>query len=314
MVGTVVTGFTGGMVRHAHTPPRPDAFATRLRDARALLLAGDPQAAADRCARSRTRAARAGARGRQAAFGALRAEALMCLGDLAAAEQEAEAAVRAAVPGASLGRWPAAVLAEVLTELGRYEEADRQLRRAAPGPLTRTADLPRYLRARGRHRLAVRRPGAALADFLRSGELTYGQRRGLFTRMPWRTDAAEALLRLGRPDAAVELITEQLSGAAGLGPRHRGIALRLRAATEEPARRPATLALAADELRVAGDRPELARALADLGDSLNALGDGSAAEAVLRRAWDLAADCGAVLLCDRLLPAHRTTAAALTPP
>ncbi|MDL5205491.1 hypothetical protein [Streptomyces sp. ALI-76-A] len=298
------------MDRHAHTPPRPDTFATRLRVAHALLMAGDPRAAADRCARSRTRAARAGARGRQAAFGALRAEALLCLGELAAAEQEAGAAVRAAVPGASLGRWPAAVLAEVLTELGRHEEADRQLCRAAPEASTRTADLPRYLRARGRHRLAVRRPGAALADFLRSGELTYRQGNGPFARMPWRTDAAEALLHLGRPDEAAELIAEQLTGATAVGPRHRGIALRLRAATEEPARRPATLALAADELRAAGDRPELARTLADLGETLHALGDGLAARAVLRRAWHLAADCGAVPLCDRILP-HSTPPAAL---
>ncbi|MEV5103719.1 hypothetical protein ACFQ7G_09410 [Streptomyces massasporeus] len=298
------------MDRHAQTLPRPDMFGARLRVAHALLMAGDPRAAADRCARSRTRAARAGARGRQASFGALRAEALLCLGELAEAEQEAEAAVRAAVPGASLGRWPAAVLAEVLTELGRHEEAERQLRRAAPGPFLRTADLPRYLRARGRHRLAVRRPGAALADFLRSGELTCRHEKGPFARMPWRTDAAEALLHLGRPDEAAELIAEQLAEDTALGPRHRGVALRLRAATEEPARRPATLALAADELRAAGDRPELARALADLGETLHALGDGLTARAVLRRAWHLAADCGAVLLCDRILP-HNTLPVAL---
>ncbi|WSQ06475.1 hypothetical protein OG604_01040 [Streptomyces sp. NBC_01231] len=173
------------MDRHAHTTPRPDTFATGCESPTP-------------CSWPETRARRpTAARGRGPAppgsgpladrprSALLRAEALLCLGELAAAEQEAEAAVRAAVPGALLGRWPAAVLAEVLTELGRHEEAEGQLRRATPGPFTRTADLPRYLRARGRHRLAVRRPAAALDDFLRSGELTYRQGAGSFARMPW---------------------------------------------------------------------------------------------------------------------------------
>lgn len=284
------TRFTEGMDRHTRTPPRPVAFAPGLRDAHALLLAGDPRGAADRCARSRTRAARAGARGRQAAFGALRAEALLCLGELGEAEQEAEAAVRAAAPGTFPGRWPTAVLAEVLTEMGRHDEADRHLHRAAPKPSTRSADLPRYLRARGRHHLAVHRPRAALGDFLLAGELAP---TGLFARLPWRIDAAEALLHLGRPDDAACLLTEQLTAPTGLSPRHRGTALRLRAATEDPARRPATLARAANELRAAGDRPELARALADLGNTLHTLGDTSAAQALLRRTHHLATTCGA---------------------
>ncbi|MFE1248715.1 hypothetical protein [Streptomyces sp. NPDC058735] len=283
-------GFTERTDRDAHSPPRPDPCAPGLRDAHALLLAGDPRAAADRCARSRARAARAGVSGRQAAFGALRAEALLCLGELAEAEQQAEAAARATTPATFPGRWPTAALAEVLTETGRHDEAGRHLHRAAPEPSTRTADLPRYLRARGRHRLAVNRPRAALADFLRAGELA---RTGLFARLPWRIDAAEALLHLGRPHDAASLLDQQLTTPAGLGPRHRGTALRLRAATEEAARRPATLARAADALRAAGDRPELARALADLGTTLHTLGDTSAAQALLRRTHHLATTCGA---------------------
>lgn len=286
-------------------PPSPYPFGPRLRTARRLLLAGHPQQTADRCAGLRMRAARTGARRWQAAFGALRAEALLCLGDLAAAEREAAAAVHATDGDTPLRLWPAAVLAEALTELGCHDEAGRRLRRAAPGPLPLTEDALPYLRARSRRFLALRCPQEALADALRVGELTALQDGGLFVELPWRTDAAEALLQLGRPGRAAELIDAQLAEAT-LGPRPRGLALRLRAAVEDPARRPATLALAATELRTAGDRPEQARVLADLAAALRALGDDPTSEAVHHRAWSLAADCGAAPLCERLLP---TTAA-----
>ncbi|MEV6173482.1 hypothetical protein AB0L99_35395 [Streptomyces sp. NPDC051954] len=290
------------MASHVLTPPPcSDPFEPRLRAVRTLLLAGHPHRAADHCAWLRTRAARTGAHRWQAAFGALRAEALLCLGDLAAAEREAATAVQVADGDTPLRLWPVAALAEALTELGHHDEADRRLRRAAPGPLPLTEDVLPYLRARSRHFLAVRCPEEALAGALRAGELTARQKGGLFAELPWRTDAAQALLHLGRPDRAAELIDAQLTEAT-LGPRHRGIALRLRAAVEAPARRPATLALAATELRTAGDRPEQARVLADMADALRALGDDSTSEAVLHRAWSLAAACGAAPLCERLLP------------
>lgn len=296
------SGSLTGMASHAPRPPRPDPLELRIRAVRGLLHAGHPDRAADRCAALRDRAARSGARRWQTAFGALRAEALLCLGGLAAAEREAATAVRAMRLRHPLRLWPVAVLAQALTELGRTDEADEQLRRAAPGPLPLTEDVLPYLRARGRRLLAVRCPEEALADFLRVGELAERQESGLFAQLPWRTDAAEALVHLGRYDRATKLIDAQLTAAAEPGPRHRGLALRLRAATQEPALRPATLCLAAAELRTAGDRPAQAQVLADLSDALSDLGDDSAAGVFLRRAWHLAADCGAVPLCERLRP------------
>ncbi|WP_326585314.1 hypothetical protein OG889_44345 [Streptomyces sp. NBC_00481] len=290
------------MALHAQLPPCPMLSEPRLRDTQALLLSGDPRRAADRCAHLLGGAPHAGTPGWQAAFGALRAESLLCLGDAGWAEREAAAAVRAAPPGGALVLWPAAVLAQTLTETGRYEEADRQLRDAARGPLPSTAYALPYLRARGRHRLAVRRPAEALADFRRTGGGVNRPDAGLFLHLPWRTDAAEALLGLGRCRQAAELVREQLARTAVLGPRYRGVALRLLAATEEPARRPATLARAIVELRACADRPELARALADLGDCLHDLGDDFTAGGVLRRARHLAADCGAPPLPARVLP------------
>ncbi|MEV5880287.1 hypothetical protein AB0L75_40080 [Streptomyces sp. NPDC052101] len=274
----------------------------RLRDAQALLLAGHPRRAADRCTRALGRPVPTGTPGLKAAFGALRAEALLCLGDLAAAQRQAETAARTAPPGSALTLWPTAVLAQALTEQGRYEEAARQLRHAAPGPLPDTAYALPYLRARGRYLLATGPAEEALTDFLRAGQLATRRDAAVFSHLPWRTDAAEALLRLGRPEQAADLITEQSGAAGDLGARHRGIALRVRAATEEPVRRPGTLARATVELRAAGDRLELARAYAGLGDALSELGEDSMADAMLGRARHLAADCGAAPLLWHTLP------------
>jgi tetratricopeptide (TPR) repeat protein len=285
------------MALHAQLPPCPMLSEPRLHSAQALLLAGHPHQAAERCARLLGQAQHTTTPGWKAAFGALRAESLLCLGDVAEAGREAATAVRAAPPGSALALWPVAVLAQTLTETGRHQDADRHLSDAARGPLPSTAYALPYLRARGRHRLAVRRPADALADFRRTGELMNRRDAGPFSHLPWRTDAAEALLGLGRYEQAAELISQQLAGAPALGPRYRGIALCLLAATEEPARRPATLAQAIAELRACADRLELARALAGLGGSLHDLGDDSTAGGLLRRARHLAADCGAAPLC-----------------
>ncbi|XUL94532.1 helix-turn-helix transcriptional regulator (plasmid) [Streptomyces galilaeus] len=120
--------------------------------------------------------------------------------------------------------------------------------------------------------------------------------------LPWRTDAAQALLGAGRPDRAADLIADQLAPAQSAGTRVRGVALRLSAATAQPRRRIELLTEAVDALRDCGDRLELARALADLGSALQMNGAGTRAGVINRRAWQLAADCGATPLCERIRP------------
>jgi hypothetical protein len=256
-----------------------------LHAVRVLLDAGLPHRAALWCAKLRPRAQSAVW---AAAFGALGAEALLQLGELAGAECEAGRALEAAGgrPG-GLYLWPAAVRAEALIALGRWEEAAAGL--GAPVPQARWAAVP-WWRARGRLHLAAHRYQDALEVFRVTGRLALRHGAGRLPHLPWRGDVAEALLGLGRAGAARALLAEELALPA-LGPRHRAGALRLLAATDEAGRRPHTLACAIGELRRCGDRAELARAMADLARALDVLGD-SCAAGFGRRAGDLAAECG----------------------
>ncbi|MFB6507270.1 MULTISPECIES: LuxR C-terminal-related transcriptional regulator [unclassified Streptomyces] len=270
---------------------------------RTLIHADQPRRAADWCRRLQEQIARHRAPGLRAMYGTLHGEALLRLGDLAGAEREATAAIRAVTGrGGHFRSAPVAVLVTALTDMGRYDEAARHLEPLIPERTLATVHALPLLRARGQYFLATRRTEAALGEFLDLGRLA--RRWGLDRprQHPWRTDAAEALLRLGRHQEAAELIAEHLALPDATGPRLRGVALRLRAATETPRERTRLLTRAVAELRGSGDRLELARALADLGRGFQTLGEGTRAGSVVRRAWGLAADCGAAPLCEEILP------------
>ncbi|MEU3838553.1 hypothetical protein AB0E88_00720 [Streptomyces sp. NPDC028635] len=292
------------MVRPAHSSRRPAPFRSELHTLEGLLHAGHPHRAAARSAALLRRAARQGCPGWTAEFGALRAEALLSLGDLTACEHQAAAALRAAGPLGSPRRVrPAAVLAEALTAQGRLAEAAHHLAQDAPdgdpadpSPARHLAPVLAYLRAQGRHHLAGHRHQDALAAFERLGGIARRHAPAGPSAHGWRTGAAEALLGLGRPKRAGELLAELLAEPGPIAPRVHGAALRLYAETQLPAHRPATLGQAVALLRASGDRVELARAYADLGRALSLLDDPGAA-ALLRRAAHLAADCGAVDPC-----------------
>ncbi|MBA9050632.1 MULTISPECIES: hypothetical protein [Streptomyces] len=267
------------------TTVAPAAYPALLHAARVLLHNGVPDGAAAWCARLHPQAQTPAW---AAAFRTLRAEALLQLGDLAAAGHEATAA-RDAMGNrcASLHLWPTAVHAEVLITLGRFGEAAARLDRAEAD--SGRSCLP-LLRARGRLQLATHRRQEALGTFLAAARLARRRGCGRLPYVPWRIDIAEALLCCGRPAQARALLTEELAVPAG-GPRHRAVTLRLLAATDTPDQRVRTLAAAVGEARRCKDRVELARGLAASADALDALGD-TTGTAFLRRAADLAADCG----------------------
>ncbi|MER7764528.1 LuxR family transcriptional regulator [Streptomyces sp. NPDC097619] len=246
-----------------------------------------------------------------AAFGHLHAEALLRLGDLAGAEREAAAAATAVAGRGSVFLFaPLATEVLALTARGRYEMAARRLELPVPEELFSSVHAIGYLRARGHYYLATHRPQAAVGEFLDAGRLA---RRWNLDRprfAPWRTDVAEALLMLGEHRQAERFIAEQLAMPEPRSARVQGISLRLRAALGAPAQRPKVLGRAVEELRKSGDRLELARALADLGRSLQLVGEGTRAGMVTRRAWQLAADCGAAPLCEQILPGQARVAAA----
>lgn len=278
----------------------PTAYMSLLHAARVLLHTGHPHRTAVWCTKLHDQAGTVQAPAWSAAFRTLRAEALLQLGDLAAAAHEAAAAQNATGPRDNQMRlWPTAVLAEALIAQGRYEEASAHLEQ--PTALEPTWQNLPWLRARGRLHLAAHRHHDALSVFRTVGRLARRHGPGRLPHPPWRTDTAEALLRLGRVERARGLLDEELAVLRNSGPRHHGIALRLLAASEEPGMRPDTLARALTELRRCKNRLELAHTLADLGHTLATLGEPFAADTFLRRAAHLADDCGATPLRD-LIP------------
>ncbi|MEU3984652.1 LuxR C-terminal-related transcriptional regulator [Streptomyces sp. NPDC026672] len=270
------------------------------------LVQHRPHSAVAWCVRLTERAPVRHAAGWHAALATAHAEALLRLGDLAGARREAGAALgRLTGCGGPFLLAPLAVLVQALTEQGEFAAAAQHLRSAPAGtePGT-TVHALQFLRARGRYDLATQRPEAALEEFYEVGRRAVDWGMDHPGLLPWRTDAAEALLRLGRPAEARALVTEQLSVPEACGTRARGTALRLSAATADSRYRSRLLGDAVGVLRESGDRLELARALADLGFALQMSGEGNRAGTITRRAWQLATDCGAVPLCEQILPSR----------
>ncbi|MET9637400.1 AAA family ATPase [Streptomyces virginiae] len=273
---------------------------------RTLLYLDGAARALPWCEEFAHQAARRGAPGWLAVFAGLTAEARLRLGDLTGAAETAGEALRAApARGTSvlLGAL-AGTRARALTAMGRLEEAAAALPRPAPAGHTGGVHALAHLRARGHHALATSCFHAALGDFLDIGR--QAKRWGLDRPrvLPWRTDAAEALLRLGEAHQAERFLADQLTTRDAADPWVRGTSLRLRASLREPRERQTMLAKAVDDLQRSGDKYELARAMADFGQALREAGEPARAAMVNRKAWHLAKTCGADTLRERILPGH----------
>jgi DNA-binding CsgD family transcriptional regulator len=250
---------------------------------------------------------------------AIRAEAALRLGDLPGAEHQARTALEE-LPAPAWGvaiAGPLATLIACATEAGRFPEADRWLAQPVPSSVFRTPLGLMYLGARGRHHLAMGRPHAATADLRRCGELMRAWGIDVAALVPWRLELARVQLSVGNKAQATQLLQEQLRLPHGVDARTRGRALRLlasAAATQDHRRK--LLSEAVNVLQSCGDRLELVRALGDTGQTLQRAGDSARARLLVRRAYQLAQDCGASVLAQRLirrepggaLPAYPTTA------
>ena len=114
---------------------------------------------------------------------------------------------------------------------------------------------------------------------------------------PWRSAAALSLAQLGRDEEARALAADEVRRAESFGaPRAIGIALRAQALVGPPADRPDGLAAALDVLAPSPARLEHARVLVDLGATLRAAGQRTAARKPLLEGLALAARCGATTL------------------
>ncbi|MFJ8744485.1 AAA family ATPase [Embleya sp. NPDC127516] len=261
-----------------------------------LLIEHDRAGVAEAHGRSLlTESLRRKAPGWQAVFGSVCAEAALRQGRLPDAETYALDAMDALPERAGslfLGG-PLASLICVYTAMGDYEAAARHVNQPVGKALF--AGLPglAYLRARGRFLLATDRVRAALADFLQVAWLAHAWDVDQPFLVPWRTDAAEALLRLDETDRARQLVAEQLRLCGPGGGRVRGTTLRLRAMTVDVAERPALLAQAVEALRRSEDPLELARTLEALAESYRARAEPARAATLQSRVWHLTRECGA---------------------
>ena len=186
-------------------------------------------------------------------------------------------------------------LAELLLERGELAEAQRLVERR-PGVATQGHFL-NFFRVRGLVAFHAGSPEQALTDLRAAGDRARSLRIENPAFAPWRSEAALALLRLGRPQEAHELAHEELELSQRWGTaRTIGISLRALGLVEggKPGER--LLRDAADVLADSPARLEYARALVDLGAALRRGNSRSEARQVLRRGVELAHQCGAIAL------------------
>jgi DNA-binding CsgD family transcriptional regulator len=279
----------------------------------ALIYADRPDRAAFWCDSFLERATAENVPAWCSGLAALRAMISNRLGD----PRSAEAYARAALNHISPESWGVAVCGPVAsmllatTALGKHEDALSQLSIPIPEAAYHTFFGLYYLRARGNHYLAVGKWDAALKEFEACGRLMTRWQLDLPAIVPWRTDAAQACLRLGRHRRAVYLANEQLARLPAGPSRSRGISLRTLAVTRDLAERPPLLREAIQMLEACNDRLELAYAVSDLGQAYQALGKRAQAREMERRANDLAKRWGFEIPGRTLLPdTHELTPAA----
>jgi DNA-binding CsgD family transcriptional regulator len=151
----------------------------------------------------------------------------------------------------------------------------------------------RYLHARGHYYLATDRALAALDDFQTCDRQMREWNIDVPALVPAHTDLAQAYLRLDQRKVARDLVTRQLDRPRVISSRTRGTSLRVLAATSELRQRPQLLMEAIEDLHNCGDRLELARALIDLSEAHQELGEFSRARMHARRAAAEAKACRA---------------------
>lgn len=251
----------------------------------------------------------------QALLTSARAEIAIRQGEMRSARRYGRAAL-SLMPRSAWGVAIGSVMANLLisnTAVGAPETADLTLTEVPDG-FFETRSGVYYLYARGRRQVAAGRLHAGLDDLLACGRSMQDCGIDLPTFVPWRSDAVEALLRLGHRRQARNLAAEQLARPAVLQPRTQGISLRTLAATEDdPAERERTLLRAVDALENCADRVQLAYTLVDLSDAQESLGATRRAGLSAQRAARLAEERQLEPVLHRLARTGMTGAAAMVP-
>ncbi|MFC0528984.1 helix-turn-helix transcriptional regulator [Phytohabitans kaempferiae] len=215
------------------------------------------------CATLSEQAARRGAVTWQALLDSVWANVTLRHGDVETAAGRARAALALLGTqgwGVSISH-PLTTLLMADTATGAFDAAAGTLRQPVPDAMFQTVGGLRYLRARGRYHLATDRVLAAISDFQQCRRLMVRRNMDLPVLVPWRTDLAEANLRLGNVALAQELAQQQIDQTTEADASSRGAALRILALAGSPAERPALLAKALEQFERSGDRLEMARVL-----------------------------------------------------
>lgn len=202
----------------------------------------------------------------KAMLDALGAGLVLRRGDVAAATGQAVRAL-ALLDAPNWGvaiSYPLATLLSAHTAAGAFKAAAAVLRHPVPDVVFTTLGGVRYLRARGQFHLATNRGLAAVSDFQQCQRILRERGLDLPAIVPWRTDLAEANLRLGNPTLAVELAKQQLACSAPTDSYSQGSALRVLALAGDSAARPGLLNRAAEAFKASGDRLELAKTMRTL--------------------------------------------------
>jgi DNA-binding CsgD family transcriptional regulator len=263
----------------------------------ALLLADDLDAALRGTDEILTHARARGAALTVVSLGGLRAIMELRRGDVVAAQADAHAAIELAPDLLGANFLVLAVAAAVLAGLDRGETPG-----SLRGLIDRTGmsyDSEFMPSAQLRYASAVLHAAAgnheAAIDEFRASVLdppVFGGENP--TVVPWRSAAALSLAELGRLEEAYVLAADEVSRARAFGaPRAIGVALRAQAIVGPAEERLRGLAEALEVLASSPARLEHARVLVDLGATLRAAGQRSAAREPLLEGLALAARCGA---------------------
>ncbi|MGW7534817.1 response regulator transcription factor [Amycolatopsis sp. NPDC054798] len=153
--------------------------------------------------------------------------------------------------------YPLATMLTAYTAAGAFKAAAAVLRHALPETVYTTLGGVRFLRARGQFHLATNRGLSAVSDFQQCQRILRERNLDLPAVAPWRTDLAEANLRLRNPTLAVELAKQQLADTSDSFSQ--AVALRVLAFAGETGARSGLLNRAAEAFKESGDRLELAR-------------------------------------------------------
>ncbi|MFR0355211.1 helix-turn-helix transcriptional regulator [Streptomyces sediminimaris] len=206
--------------RALHAPGTSLPFLPRLRVCRALLLAGEFDAALRGLDRVHLDARQAGA-GMPAALARLwRAECELARGRPALAAEELAAARRELPPEAWHPRllpWLLALEARGHLAAGDAEAAERVLEADLPPAATEGTAWAHFEQARGDLRLALAAPAAALPHFLACGRALTSRGMTNPALCDWRSTAAEAHAQRGERAAALALIRDAADRARTWG-------------------------------------------------------------------------------------------------